>query len=80
MRFRTPNVFAGGLIALSALYAPGLLQAQLGVGTWVRQPSPATPVDITMMVEACCNGGRRLTYHIKIGNDNTMIKIGRAHV
>jgi len=74
MRFRTPNVFAGVLIALSALYAPSLVQAQLGVGTWVRQPSPTTPGDITMMVEACCNGGRRLTYHIKIGND-TMIMV-----
>jgi len=38
--------------------------AQIGVGTWVRNTGPATPGAITMTVEACCNGGRRLTYQL----------------
>jgi hypothetical protein len=37
--------------------------AQLEIGTWVRQPIPGMPA-MTMTIEACCNGGRRLTYHI----------------
>ena len=38
--------------------------AHVGVGTWVRQVNPATPGQITMIVEVCCNGGRRLTYNL----------------
>ena len=42
-----------------ALVLPNPASAQIGVGTWVRQVGPATPGEITMTVEACCNGGRR---------------------
>jgi len=38
--------------------------AQIGVGTWVRQAGAATPGNMTMTVEPCCNGGRRLTYRM----------------
>jgi hypothetical protein len=46
-----------------------LLHAQLGVGTWVRQSGE--PAGLTLIVEACCKGGRRLTYQIP-GSDVTM--------
>ena len=36
--------------------------AQISVGTWQR--TDAAGKGITMTVEQCCNGGRRLTYHI----------------
>ena len=35
------------------------LDAQVGVGTWVRQSESKVPGVITMTVEMCCNGGRR---------------------
>jgi hypothetical protein len=38
------------------------LLAQMGVGTWVQQSVGASPGALTMTVEACCNGGRRLVY------------------
>jgi len=38
-------------------------QAQFGVGsTWVRTDAAAK--GLTMSVEACCNGGLRLIYHV----------------
>jgi hypothetical protein len=46
--------------------------AQFGVGTtWLR--TDAQGKGITMKVEACCNGGLRLTYHIPpVGNQPAM--------
>jgi hypothetical protein len=36
--------------------------AQIGVGTWER--TDAQGKGITMTVEVCCGGGRRLIYHV----------------
>ena len=36
--------------------------AQVGVGTWARTDDKGK--GMTMTVEACCNGGRRLVYHV----------------
>jgi len=36
--------------------------AQVGVGTWVQQSVNGGPGALTMTVETCCNGGRRLIY------------------
>ena len=33
------------------------------------------PGSMTMTVEACCNGGRRLTYHITMGNTPTIMTL-----
>lgn len=52
-------------IAVLALTSIRPAQAQLEIGTWVRQPIPGMPA-MTMTIEACCNGGRRLTYHVVI--------------
>ena len=46
--------------------------AQIGVGTWVRQAGPAKSGNMTMTVEACCNGGRRLTYRM---SDTTLLMV-----
>jgi hypothetical protein len=33
------------------------------------------PGSMTLTVEACCNGGRRLTYHITMGNTPTIMTL-----
>lgn len=59
------NVRVAKLASAAALVgALGVAQAQVGVGTWVKQAGPGTHVQLTMLVEPCCNGGRRLTYKI----------------
>jgi hypothetical protein len=62
-------------VAVVALGSPGLLRAQLEIGTWVRQAEASTPA-MTMQIEACCGGGgRRLTYHIVIEKTETSMVI-----
>ena len=39
------------------------LQAQFSLGTWVQT---APMKGLTMTVEACCNGGRRLIFHMAV--------------
>ena len=60
------------LVVLFALTSGGSsLQAQFSVGTWV-QTGPLK--GLTMTVEDCCNGGRRLIFHIPVGQKTqTMI-------
>jgi hypothetical protein len=55
---------ACGAILLWALASTRSLHAQLGVGTWARKADASSPAGMTMIVVACCNGGRRITYHI----------------
>ena len=62
MNFRTTQWIACACTAFGAIGWVTSAHAQIGVGTWIRTITPATPGDITMIVEACCNGGRRLTY------------------
>ena len=40
------------------------LRAQIGIGTWVRRSDASAGGGLTMTVEACCHGGRRLIYHV----------------
>lgn len=51
---------------LWALSSASPTHAQVGIGTWVRTAGPQTPGKITMTVEACCNGGRRLIWRFSI--------------
>ena len=51
-------------IAVLMTLAPGRLQAQYSVGTWVQS---APMKGLTMAVQECCNGGRRLTFHLTLG-------------
>ena len=53
------------VIAVLLALAPGsLVQAQFSKGTWVQT---APMKGLTMSVEDCCNGGRRLIFHVTLG-------------
>ena len=56
--------FAVAAALVAALAAPSPCRAQPGVGTWVRQTEKSANGGMTMVVELCCNGGRRLTYRL----------------
>ncbi|HEU5219930.1 MAG TPA: hypothetical protein VFU23_14820 [Gemmatimonadales bacterium] len=56
--------FFSGIILLGALCRATPLHAQIEIGTWVRKSGEATPGVISMTVTTCCNGGRRLVYHM----------------
>jgi hypothetical protein len=51
-----------GVVLLGVLGPARPLHAQIGVGTWVRKATGSVS-PMTMTVEACCHGGRRLIYH-----------------
>ncbi len=59
-------------IAVLAVTSIRPAYAQLEIGTWVRQPIPRMPT-MTMTIEACCNGGRRLTYHVIVEKTETVM-------
>lgn len=50
----------------------GSLQAQFSVGTWVQT---APMKGLTMNVDQCCNGGRRLTFHLTIGQKTQTVTV-----
>jgi hypothetical protein len=63
MRFVTAtNRVISALALLLAMGWASQAHAQLAVGTWAR--TDLASVAMTMTVEVCCNGGRRLTYHV----------------
>jgi hypothetical protein len=62
-------------IAMFVLASAGSLHAQMEIGTWVRQDSTSKAGIITMDVEACCNGGRRLTYHVLMGQTTALLTV-----
>jgi len=70
----TARSLACGVALLGALGPARSLHAQVGVGTWVRKAAPSKSA-ITMTVEACCHGGRRLTYHFAINGTETILLI-----
>ena len=47
-----------------ALVSGSALRAQFSAGTWVQT---APMKGLTMTVEDCCTGGRKLTFHITLG-------------
>jgi len=61
-------------VALIALGSPRSVQAQLEIGTWVRRATDSMPA-MTMQIEACCNGGRRLIYHVDINGTETLLVV-----
>ena len=48
------------------------LRAQFSVGTWV-QTAPMN--GFTMSVENCCNGGRRLIFHVTLGQKQQTVTV-----
>ena len=64
---------SAGVIALSfALTSGRSLQAQFSVGTWV-QTAPMT--GMMMTVEGCCDGGRRLIFHVTLGQKEQIMTV-----
>lgn len=53
-----------GAAVFGAIGTAAVLHAQLEIGTWVRTDLPAGS-KMSMTVQACCNGGRRLIYHVE---------------
>jgi hypothetical protein len=52
---------------------PRTASAQLPLGTWLRTDLPREQ-SMTMTVEACCNGGRRLVYRVA-GSTQVMLTV-----
>jgi hypothetical protein len=69
MTQRTATRLAWGVVTLVSLQGRPVC-AQSFVGTWVRQDTP-----ITMTVEVCCGGGRRLTYHVPVGGSDLVMTV-----
>jgi hypothetical protein len=65
-------VFACGVVTLVSLQSSAL-RAQSFVGTWVRQDTP-----MTMTVEMCCGGGRRLTYRLSLKGTELIMVVETA--
>jgi hypothetical protein len=66
--------FACGIAIIGTLGSAGSLYAQIGVGTWVKKDA-ASKTPMTMVVEPCCNGGRRLSYHFGINGTKTSLTL-----
>jgi hypothetical protein len=73
MRTRGARILACGVVLLT-FGAARSLHAQIDVGTWVRASTDSMPA-MTLTVDACCNGGRRLTWHFVIGGTPTELTI-----
>lgn len=74
MKSITRTIFVYGTAVL-AFGSTRPLHAQIGVGTWVRQATATMPGSMTMSVEACCRGGRRLSYHIGMQGTQTVLMV-----
>ena len=61
-----------GIVIVWALDSASSLRAQIPIGTWVKQSEASAVGVLTMTVEACCNGGRRLIYRINGSGDVLM--------
>ncbi len=62
-------------IAMFVLTSAGSLHAQMEIGTWVRKDTASKAPNMTMDVEACCHGGRKLTYHVAMGENKALITV-----
>ena len=60
------------IAVLFALTSGSSLQAQFSVGTWV-QTAPMT--GMMMTVEECCSGGRRLIFHVTLGQKTQTVTV-----
>ena len=72
---RTTLRFLAAAAVLFALEARAPLHAQLEIGTWVQRSGPSK--DMMLKIEACCHGGRRLSYMLA-GNPDVMLQLESA--
>jgi hypothetical protein len=71
MRIHISTLFACALVVFCTLNFAHPLLAQFPIGTFVKDAGK--PQEMTVKVEACCGGGRRLTYSLKIGDPVLMV-------
>jgi hypothetical protein len=64
----------GGVLIVLALGVASMVQAQLSLGTWVKRSDSSPRGGLTMTIEACCNGGRRIVYRA-IGRSDVLMTI-----
>lgn len=75
MTIVTARSLACGVAILGVLGFARPMHAQLGVGTWVRKSTESMPGSMTMRVEACCHGGRRLIYDIDMNGTKMLLTL-----
>jgi hypothetical protein len=73
----TSTVRVVGVVLVCAFLSAADLNAQLSVGTWVKKAAPGEMGAISMTIEMCCNGGRRIAYHLK-GRQEVLMTIDSA--
>jgi hypothetical protein len=66
---------ASAVTLTAALGAPSALSAQVEIGTWVRKGDNPAEGSMTMTVEACCGGGRKLTYNLTMKGTNMVMTV-----
>jgi len=69
---RTTRSFGWSIALLGALGGAQPVHAQLEIGTWVKKATRSEAA-MTMTIEACCNGGRRLSYHTDVSGKATVL-------
>jgi hypothetical protein len=68
MKIPCARSIACAVAILWALSSAHSVRAQGAIGTWVKKSGRMETGAISMTVEACCNGGRRLVYHLAGSN------------
>ncbi len=66
-----------GAVLVCAFLSATDLNAQLSVGTWVKKAASGEMGTMSMTIEMCCNGGRRITYRLK-GRQDVLMTIDSA--
>src|SRR5262249_31937446 len=56
------------IVAALVLGSAGTLRAQIEIGAWVKKVEPGGPGMTMEITRGCGGGGRRLTYHLLMGN------------
>jgi hypothetical protein len=70
------TTLASALLLACTFGFPNALGAQTGIGTWVKKvDSGETGGSMTMTVEACCRGGRKLTYQLNMNGTNAVLTV-----
>ena len=69
------KTLASALALACTFLFPHALRAQIGVGTWVKKVDSGETGSMTMTVEACCRGGRKLTYHFGMNGTQSVLTV-----
>jgi hypothetical protein len=70
--YRPSSLLAAAALLLAI---PTSLEAQLGVGIWVRNVTRESQAKMTMTVEPCCGNGYRLTYRFPMSEQEMVLMV-----